>query len=98
MWSNPGKGVVAIEKGAFWSPSTTIPNNLQVYINMCFRLRTQTSVCNYIHTHIKAILCGKDHFIYIYVGGAYIYIYMCVCVCVCVCECVCNIDIYASVS
>ena len=25
-WSNPGKGVVAIEKGAFWSPLTTVAN------------------------------------------------------------------------
>ena len=26
-WSNPGKGVVAVEKGAFWLPSTTVANN-----------------------------------------------------------------------
>ena len=25
-WSNPGKSVVAIEKGAFWSPSTMVAN------------------------------------------------------------------------
>ena len=38
-WSNPGKGlssplhfgVVAIEKGALWSPSTTVPN-FYIYI------------------------------------------------------------------
>ena len=36
--SNPGNGVVAIEKGAFWSPSTTVANftylfSLQLWIN-----------------------------------------------------------------
>ena len=38
-WSNPGKeqrpslhlGVVAIEKGAFWSPSTTVANFTLLY-------------------------------------------------------------------
>ena len=25
-WSNPGKGVVGIEKGAFWSPMTMVAN------------------------------------------------------------------------
>ena len=32
-WSNPGK-VVAIEKGAFWSPSTTVANFIYLYVTL----------------------------------------------------------------
>ena len=77
--------VVAIEKGAFWSPSTKVANFTfylyiymqNIYIYIWF---------NHIYMMFVSIFPGTVSYachsrIYIYI---YIYIYMCVCVCVCV--------------
>ena len=50
-WSNPGKsvhlylGVIAIEKGAFWSPSTTVANftYIYIYIYIYFEMKNSTN-------------------------------------------------------
>ena len=43
-WSNPKKGVVAIEKGAFGSPSTTVANFTFLFFTSCFILDVKTAI------------------------------------------------------
>ena len=59
-WSNPGKGsyphlhlgVVAIEKGAFWSPLTTVTNYIYIYIYIYICMPMPPIACSR--------LCSRD--------------------------------------
>ena len=81
---NSNLGVVAIEKGAFRSPSTKVAiftyiyriywyNNIYIYIS----IDIYTYVCMYVFA-IVCIFFNLSLSLYIY-----IYIYVCVCICVC---------------
>ena len=75
-WSNPGKGcpslhlgVVAMEKGAFGSPSTTVANFTYIYVYMYMYIWV------YIYKYVYIYMCIYIHiYVYIYL---YIYMYMC---------------------
>ena len=88
-WSNPGKGVspslhlsvVAVEKGAFGSPSTIVGQLIYIlntYICIYVSVRIHTYIYIYIYIYIYVYFCYI--YIYIYMHGyfniLYIYIYI----------------------
>ena len=68
-------GVVAIEKGAFWSPSTTVANFTYCYMSVLM------FACVYVSACVKCVYlwakCVK--------GFVFMYVRVCVRVCVCLC-------------
>ena len=68
-------GVVATQKGAFWSPSTTVANfttYLYIYIYIYIYVCVCVCLCVCVYVCVCVSVC----------------VFVCVCVCGCVCVCV----------
>ena len=77
------KGKVAIEKGAFWSPSTTVTNFIFYLLYLCIYIYTFMCVCACIYIN------PTNHIsIYVCIQGC---TYICLCIYVCICGYTCVI-------